>query len=73
MRRLMALLFGLVLLAVPAAAQKAPAGYVVSVALAGVDKTAIVRGGSELVPKLMMPLYDGDVVFLRRAERFKGI
>jgi hypothetical protein len=44
---------------------KAPAGYVVAIALAGADKTAIVRDGQELVPKLMMPLYAGDVVLVR--------
>ena len=53
------------------AAEGAPAGYVVDVALAGEDaerKTAIVRGGQELVPKLMMPVFEGDAVFLRSPE-----
>jgi hypothetical protein len=55
------------MLATPALAQdgKTPAGYVVAIALAGGDKTAIVRDGRELVPKLMMPLYAGDIVFVR--------
>ncbi len=57
----------LAMLAGPAWAQegKTPAGYVVAIALAGGDKTAIVRDGRELVPKLMMPLYAGDTVFVR--------
>ncbi len=65
MKTILAFLLALVLSAAPATAQQAPAGYVVSVALAAGDKTAIVRSGRELAPKLMMPLYDGDVVFLR--------
>ena len=47
-----------------------PAGYVVSIALAGEDatsKTAVVRGGAELPVKLMMPVLSGDTVFLRDA------
>jgi hypothetical protein len=46
----------------------APAGYIVTVDLMGEDAaagTAVVRQGSELAPKLMMPLYSGDVVFVR--------
>lgn len=53
------------------AADGAPAGYVVDVALAGEDaerKTAIARGGQELPPKLMMPVFEGDAVFLRSPE-----
>lgn|GEM_PF-2201546 len=49
-------------------AAPAPAGYIVSMTLAGEDvsaKTAVVRAGKELPPKLMMPVYAGDVVFLR--------
>ena len=51
-----------------AMAEPAPAGYVVSVHLSGDDaaaKTAIVRMGQELPAKLMMPLYNRDVVFVR--------
>ena len=54
---------------VPAFAEKALAGYILSIDLQGADKTektAILREGEEpLVPKLMMPLYEDDVVFLR--------
>lgn len=49
-------------------ADQAPAGYVVAISLAGDDlaaKTAVVREGKELPPKLMMPVYSGDVVFVR--------
>lgn len=56
------------LFASEAGAGQTPAGYVVSVLLAGEDaaaKTAIVRAGKELPPKLMMPVYDGDVIFVR--------
>lgn len=59
----------MVLSHVPAHAEKAVAGYILSIDLQGADKaekTAILREGEEpLVPKLMMPLYEGDVVFLR--------
>ncbi len=67
MRIFLAALAALAMLWGPALAQggKAPAGYVVAIALAGADKTAIVRDGQELVPKLMMPLYAGDVVLVR--------
>jgi hypothetical protein len=63
----LAALAALTIIAGPVLAQgnKTPAGYVVAVALAGEDKTAIVRDGQELVPKLMMPLYAGDIVFVR--------
>lgn len=52
----------------PVLANEAPAGYVVAVTLAGKDasaKTAVVRQGKELPARLMMPVYAGDVVFLR--------
>lgn len=67
MRIVLAALAALAMLWGPALAQggKAPAGYVVAIALAGADQTAIVRGGQELVPRLMMPLYAGDVVLVR--------
>ncbi len=51
-------------------AEETPAGYVVAVTLAGEDasaKTAVVRQGKELPAKLMMPVFAGDVVFLRDA------
>ncbi len=51
-----------------ARAEQTPAGYVVAVSLSGEDataKTAVVREGTELPPKLMMPVYSGDVVFVR--------
>lgn len=70
MKRLFLVLFPLlgILFASPAAAELAPAGYIVAVDLAGEDaaaKTAVVRVGKELPPKLMMPVYSGDVVFVR--------
>lgn len=68
MKTVLACLFALVLISAPAQAQRAPAGYVVSVALAAGDTTAIVRDGREMAPRLMMPVYDGDVVFLRDRE-----
>jgi len=64
------------LLATQALAAGTPAGYVVSVALSGSDataNTAVVRGGKELPPKLMMPLFAGDVIFLRDAYSRIGI
>ena len=51
-----------------AADERLPAGYVLDITLEGADaaeKTVIVRDASELPAKLMMPLYEGDVVFLR--------
>ncbi len=67
MKIFVAAMVALAMLVGPALAQggKPPAGYVVSVALAGGDKTAILRDGQALVPKLMMPLYAGDVVSVR--------
>ena len=50
------------------AAGQAPAGYVVAISLKGQDlaqKTAIVRQGKELEPRLMMPVFEGDAIFLR--------
>jgi hypothetical protein len=66
----------LLLLALPGFAEPAPAGYVMSIELHGQDaaqKTAIIREGKELPPKLMMPLYAKDVIFLRDAESKIGI
>ncbi|MCB1377658.1 MAG: hypothetical protein KDK89_04720 [Alphaproteobacteria bacterium] len=51
-----------------AVAEPAPAGYVVAVALQGEDShhvANVVREGAERSAKLMMPLYAGDVVFVR--------
>lgn len=45
-----------------------PAGYVLEISLSGEDAdrgTAVVRGGEELTPQPMMPLFDGDTVFVR--------
>ena len=53
------------------AADPAPAGYLVAINLAGQDlsqKTAIVRQGKELEPRLMMPVFEGDAVFLRDTQ-----
>ena len=50
------------------AAGQTPAGYLVAIALKGQDrsqKTAIVRQGKELEPRLMMPVFQGDDIFLR--------
>lgn len=66
---ILSLLMFLVALALPAYSEdRTPAGYVVDVELAGADqqaRTVIVRAGAELEAKLMMPLFDGDVVFVR--------
>ena len=45
-----------------------PAGYIMAYELKGVDAekgTVVVRDGKELAPKLLMPLYDDDSVFIR--------
>ena len=53
----------------PALAQDSrPAGYIMAYELKGVDAekgTVVVRKGAELAPKLLMPLYDDDAVFIR--------
>lgn len=51
--------------------QKSPAGYVTAIDLKGEDsakQTVVVREGDELPARLMMPLYDRDVLFLRDPE-----
>lgn len=62
-------LLGLGLLAVAALAEEPrPAGYIMAYELKGADAekgTAVVRNGKELAPKLLMPLYDDDSVFIR--------
>jgi hypothetical protein len=45
-----------------------PAGYIMAYELKGSDAekgTVVVRDGNELAPKLLMPLYDDDSVFIR--------
>ncbi|WP_119391022.1 hypothetical protein [Taklimakanibacter lacteus] len=45
-----------------------PAGYIMAYELKGADAdkgTVVVRNGTELAPKLLMPLYDDDAVFIR--------
>ncbi len=45
-----------------------PAGYIMAYELKGADAekgTVVVRKGVELRPKLLMPVYDGDSVFVR--------
>lgn len=72
MTRFFALLLGMLCLfagAVAAGAQEArPAGYVMAYELKGADAekgTVVVRKGTELEPKLLMPIYEGDSVFIR--------
>jgi hypothetical protein len=58
------------------AADRTPAGYVMEMSLAGEDataKTVIVRDGGEIAAKLMMPVFDGDIVFLRDAASRLGL
>jgi hypothetical protein len=56
-------------LSIPVLAQDArPAGYIMAYDLKGADAqagTVVVRDGKELPPKLLMPLYDDDSVFIR--------
>ena len=71
--RLRILLISLLMSLMPIAAvcraeDRGPAGYVADIALQGADAnagTAVIRDGEEMKPKLMMPLFDGDVVFVR--------
>lgn len=45
-----------------------PAGYIMAYELKGADAakgTVVVRKGEELAPKLLMPLFDDDAVFIR--------
>lgn len=45
-----------------------PAGYIMAYELKGADAekgTVVVRKGAELQPKLLMPVYEGDSVFIR--------
>ena len=59
-----------------AAGERTPAGYLVSLKLTGEDataKTVVMRDGVELAGKLMMPLYDGDAVFVRDPQSSIGV
>jgi hypothetical protein len=63
------MLFGLSLPAL--AGDPRPAGYIMGYELKGADLaegTVVVRHEHELPPKLLMPLYDGDAVFIRDEE-----
>jgi hypothetical protein len=53
-----------------ARAEPSAAAFITVIDLKGADRdagTAIRRGGEELPPRLLMPLYEGDEVFLRAA------
>ncbi|MBL8907179.1 MAG: hypothetical protein JNM20_10930 [Rhizobiales bacterium] len=55
----------------PFAADREPVAHIVEVELAGEDVvkgTAVVREGAEHKPQIWMPLYDGDIVFVRDAK-----
>ncbi|MGE3876841.1 MAG: hypothetical protein AB7F74_28115, partial [Parvibaculaceae bacterium] len=56
-------------LCIPALAEDPrPAGYIMTYELKGADearKKVVVRNGEELAAQLLMPLYDGDSVFIR--------
>ena len=59
-----------------AAEDRAPAGYLVKMQLAGADavaKSVVIRNGGEISARLMMPLYDGDVVFVRDPKSRVGV
>lgn len=58
------------------AADKAPAGYLVTMKLMGEDAVAneiVERNGAPLAAKLMMPLFDGDVVAVRDPASRVGV
>lgn len=63
------IMLGVLSTAASAQAQDArPAGYIMAYELKGADAekgTVVVRKGAELQPKLLMPIYDGDSVFIR--------
>ncbi|MGE0240476.1 MAG: hypothetical protein AB7F09_15990 [Parvibaculaceae bacterium] len=69
LKRFCAILLVALGLASPALAEGArPAGYIMAYELKGADAakgTVVVRDGKELAPKLLMPLYDDDSVFIR--------
>lgn len=72
MRLRLLILLALLGLGLPSAfAEPAPLAFVTLIELKGADLdagTAIRRGGEELRPRLLMPLYAGDEVFLRDAS-----
>jgi hypothetical protein len=58
------------------AADKAPAGYLVTMKLMGEDavsKEIVERNGTPISAKLMMPLFDGDVVAVRDPASRVGV
>lgn len=58
------------------AAGGTPAGYITDLALTGADaaaKTVVVRDGAEIPARLMMPLFAGDVVFIREPASAVGV
>lgn len=63
------IVLGVLASVVPLQAQDVrPAGYIMAYELKGADAekgTVVVRKGAELQPKLLMPIYDGDSVFIR--------
>lgn len=63
------IVLGVLASAAPLPAQDVrPAGYIMAYELKGADAekgTVVVRKGAELQPKLLMPIYDGDSVFIR--------
>jgi len=72
MKPVLLLSFSALLWLAPAAMAQdgAPAGYVMDMALSGKDaevKKGVARKGEELEVKLLMPVYDGDTVFVRDA------
>jgi hypothetical protein len=62
-------LFAMLGLSISAYAEEPrPAGYIMAYELKGRDAekgTVVVRNGKELLPMLLMPLYDDDAVFIR--------
>lgn len=73
---LLSMLMILMAAAGAAAEDRAPAGYLVKLQLAGADaaaKSVVIRNGGEISAKLMMPLYDGDVVFVRDPKSSVGV
>lgn len=73
---LLSMLMILMAAAGAAAEDRAPAGYLVKMQLAGADaaaKSVVIRNGGEISARLMMPLYDGDVVFVRDPKSRVGV
>lgn len=63
------IVLGVLITVAPSQAQDVrPAGYIMAYELKGADAekgTVVVRKGVELQPKLLMPIFDGDSVFIR--------